>query len=85
MMVENSVAQRFPIYKDNDTDDKPTGGWRQLQYKLTQGEASWLLSSIKCLSFKISTPHHHDYSFKDIYDKDEEYDVDHIGTVSIKC
>ena len=51
MMVENSVAQRFPIYKDNDTDDKPTGGWRQLQYKLTQGEASWVLKLDKVLEF----------------------------------
>ena len=51
MMVEGIVAQRFPIYKDNDTDDKPTGGWRQLQYKLTQGEASWKLKLDKVLEF----------------------------------
>ncbi len=51
MMVENSVAQRFPIYKDTDSDDKPTGGWRQLQYKLTQGEASWVLKLDKVLEF----------------------------------
>ena len=42
-MVEGIIPQRFPIYKDNDTDDKPTGGMRQLQYKLIQGEASWTL------------------------------------------
>jgi hypothetical protein len=53
MMVEGIVAQRFPIYKDkdNDTDAKPTGGWRQLQYKLTQGEASWILKLDKVLEF----------------------------------
>ena len=51
MMVENIVAQRFPIYKDNDSDDKPTGSWRQLQYKLTQGEASWVLKLDKELEF----------------------------------
>jgi hypothetical protein len=51
MMVENSVAQRFPIYKDNDSDDKPTGGWRQLHYKLTQGEAGWVLKLDKVLEF----------------------------------
>ena len=50
-MVEGIVAQRFPIYKDTDTDDKPTGGWRQLQYKLTQGEASWVLKLDKVLEF----------------------------------
>ena len=50
-MVEGIVAQRFPIYKDTDTDDKPTGGWRQMQYKLTQGEASWVLKLDKVLEF----------------------------------
>jgi hypothetical protein len=42
-MVEGIIALRFPVYKDNDTDDKPTGGWRQLQYKLVPGEANWQL------------------------------------------
>jgi hypothetical protein len=51
MMVENIVAQRFPIYKDNDTDVKPKGGWRQLQYKLVQGEASWQLKLDKTLEY----------------------------------
>jgi hypothetical protein len=50
-MVEGIVALRFPIYKDGDTDDKPTGGTRQLQYKLTQGEASWVLKLNKVLEF----------------------------------
>jgi hypothetical protein len=50
-MVEGIIALRFPIYKDNDTDDKPTGGMRQLQYKLTQGEASWTLKLDKMLEF----------------------------------
>lgn len=50
-MVEGIIAQRFPIYKDTDTDDKPTGGMRQLQYKLTQGEAGWLLKLDKVLEF----------------------------------
>lgn len=50
-MVEGIIALRFPIYKDNDTDDKPTGGWRQLQYKLTQGEASWVLKLDKTIEY----------------------------------
>ena len=50
-MVEGIVALRFPIYKDNDTDDKPTGGMRQLQYKLKQGEASWILQLDKVIEF----------------------------------
>ena len=41
-IVENSLVRRFPIYKDGDTNSKPTGGTRQLQYKLKDGEASRL-------------------------------------------
>lgn len=33
-IVENSFCQRFPIYKDGDSNTNPTGGMRQIQYKL---------------------------------------------------
>lgn len=39
-IVENTFAQRFPIYKKEDSRDKPTGGIRQIQYKLVNGEAA---------------------------------------------
>lgn len=39
-LVEHSLAQRFPIYKDGDTNAKPTGKSRQVEYKLKDGEAS---------------------------------------------
>ncbi|MCS3554192.1 MULTISPECIES: PliI family lysozyme inhibitor of I-type lysozyme [Sphingobacterium] len=39
-MVETSLAQRFPIYKDRDTNAKPTGKTRQIEYELKDGEAS---------------------------------------------
>jgi hypothetical protein len=42
-VVENILARRFPIYRDGDSNAKPTGGMRQLQYKLVAGEASWRL------------------------------------------
>ena len=42
-VVEGIVAQRFPIYKDGDTNAQPSGKMRQLQYKLEPGEASWQL------------------------------------------
>jgi len=42
-VVENVLVRRFPIYKDGDSDAKPTGGTRQFQYKLSQGEAGWIL------------------------------------------
>ena len=37
------LTRRFPIYLEGDTNSKPSGGMRQIQYKLTQGEASWVL------------------------------------------
>ena len=33
-IVENSFCQRFPIYKDGDSNANPTGGMRLIQYKL---------------------------------------------------
>jgi hypothetical protein len=42
-VVENRLVRRFPVYKDGDTHAAPTGGVRQLQYKLVPGEAMWQL------------------------------------------
>ena len=39
-IVETSLVQRFKIYKEGDTNSKPTGNIRQIQYKLKDGEAS---------------------------------------------
>ena len=39
-VVENTLVQKFPIYKKDDTNSNPTGGIRQIQYKLKDGEAS---------------------------------------------
>lgn len=44
-VIENSLARRFPIYKDGDTNGAPSGGMRQIQYKLKAGEAGWVLRS----------------------------------------
>ncbi len=41
-MVENTFVQRFPIYNPGDSNAEPTGGTRQIQYKLVDGEASRL-------------------------------------------
>jgi hypothetical protein len=40
---EGVLLHRFPVYRDTDTNAKPTGGTRQLQYKLVPGEAGWVL------------------------------------------
>jgi hypothetical protein len=42
-VVESVLVRRFPLYRDTDTNAKPTGGTRQLQYKLVAGEAGWIL------------------------------------------
>lgn len=40
---EGVLVRRFPIYRNTDTNANPTGGTRQLQYKLVPGEAGWIL------------------------------------------
>ncbi len=42
-VLEGVLSHRFPIYREKDSNAKPTGGWRQLQYKLVPGEAGWIL------------------------------------------
>ena len=42
-VVETALVQRFPVYRASDTNAKPTGGMRQIQYKLVPGEAGWIL------------------------------------------
>lgn len=50
-VVENTFVRRFPVYADGDSDDRPTGGTRQLQYKLTPGEAGWVLRLDKVVEY----------------------------------
>jgi len=40
LIGETYLIRKFPIYKEGDNNDKPTGGMRQIQYKLKDGEAS---------------------------------------------
>jgi hypothetical protein len=40
---EGVLLHRFPVYLDGDTNANPSGGIRQIQYKLVQGEAGWIL------------------------------------------
>lgn len=42
-VVEDVIVQRFPLYDDNDSNAKPSGKIRQLQYRLVPGEAGWQL------------------------------------------
>ena len=50
-VVENNLVRHFPIYVKGDTNANPTGGTRQLQYKLKLGEASWALELEKSVDY----------------------------------
>jgi len=50
-VVESTLVQRFPVYKEGDTNAAPTGGTRQLQYKLAAGEAGWVLRVDKIVEY----------------------------------
>ena len=39
-IIETSLVRRFPVYNEGDTNNNPTGGFRQIGYKLKDGEAS---------------------------------------------
>lgn len=50
-VVEGTFVQRFPIYKEGNTNANPSGKTRQLQYKLKAGEAGWLLKLDKVIEY----------------------------------
>lgn len=50
-VMGNTLVRQFPIYGEKDTNANPTGGTRQLQYKLVAGEATWQLKLDKSLSY----------------------------------
>ncbi len=50
-LVENTLVRRFPIYLQGDINAAPTGGMRQLQYKLIAGEAGWVFKLDKSMTY----------------------------------
>lgn len=50
-VVESTLVQRFPIYAEGDVNAQPTGGTRQVQYKLEAGEAGWVLRPDKVVEY----------------------------------
>jgi len=42
-IVESRLVRRFPVYLPADTNAAPSGGTRQVSYRLEPGEAGWLL------------------------------------------
>ena len=43
----DALVRRFPVYRAGDTNAGPTGGIRQLQYRLVPGEAGWFLGLVR--------------------------------------
>lgn len=50
-VVENRLVRRYPVYKNTDTNAQPSGGTRQLQYRLAAGEASWQLEIDRIVNY----------------------------------
>lgn len=48
---EGTLLRRFPLYQQGDTNAQPTGGTRQIQYKLEAGEAGWVLRQDRVVEF----------------------------------
>ncbi|MFZ9386512.1 MAG: hypothetical protein ACO25B_01405 [Chitinophagaceae bacterium] len=46
-IVENTLVQRFPIYKDGDSNAQATGGTREVVYKMVKGENTYKLEIVK--------------------------------------
>lgn len=49
--AEGRLVRRFPIYGEGDANARPTGGTRQLQYRLVPGEAGWMLQPESAVEF----------------------------------
>ena len=45
-VVETTLMRRFPVYRPGDSNAKPTGGTRQISYKLVAGEAGYQLKPV---------------------------------------
>ena len=50
-VVENRIVRRFPLYRPGDTNAAPSGGMRQLQYRLRAGEGGWVLELDRVVDF----------------------------------
>ena len=50
-VVESTLVQRFPIYREGDANAQPSGKTRQIQYELKPGEAGWVLEVDEVLEY----------------------------------
>lgn len=51
VVAEGILIRRFPVYRNGDQNAEPTGGTRQIQYKLEPGEAGWVLRQDQVVEF----------------------------------
>lgn len=51
-VVEQYLVRSLPVYKEGDPNAAPSGGTRQVQYKLEPGEATWQLVVDKAVDFE---------------------------------
>lgn len=50
-IVESSFCQRFPVYAEKDSNARPSGKIRQIQYKMMNGEAGRSLKIDKVIEY----------------------------------
>ncbi|HEY5635144.1 MAG TPA: PliI family lysozyme inhibitor of I-type lysozyme [Burkholderiaceae bacterium] len=46
-VVAGVLRRRFPVYRSGDANARPTGGIRELDYRLVAGEAGWILRLVR--------------------------------------
>lgn len=51
-VVETTLVRRFPIYRPGDSNAKPTGGTRQIQYTMAPAEAGLIFRVDKTLEYR---------------------------------
>ena len=44
-MKNGKLLNTFPVYKEGDTNARPSGGKRSIEYRLLAGEAGWILEA----------------------------------------
>lgn len=52
VLAEQYLVRSFPVYREGDANAAPSGGTRQLQYKLKPDEATWQLVVDEALEFE---------------------------------
>jgi hypothetical protein len=50
-VVENRLVRAYPVYDEGDTNASPSGGMRQIQYRLLAGEGGWKLEIEKVVEY----------------------------------